>query len=48
MANVVRRQQTRKIQTPRSKKTRDYRNGNDFPTMKGPRYTRKEKYSTEW
>lgn len=48
MRKVVRRSQTRKIQTPRSKKTRDYRSGNDFPTMKGPRYTRKEKYVTEY
>jgi len=44
MAKVVRRQQTRKIQTPRSKKTRDYRNGNDFSNFKGPRYSRKDKY----
>lgn len=44
MAKVVRRSQTRKVQTPRSKKTRDFRNGNEFPAMKGPRYSRKSKY----
>lgn len=47
MAKVVRRQQTRKIQTPRSKKTRDFRGGDGF-TFKGPRYTRKEKYPVAW
>lgn len=44
MRKVVRRQQTRKIQTPRSKKTRDFRSGHEFPAMKGPRYSRKAKY----
>lgn len=48
MRKVVRRQQTRKVQTPRGKKTRDYRSGNDFSNFKGPRYTRKAKYTTEW
>jgi len=48
MAKVVRRTQSQKIQTPRSKKTRDYRNGNDFSAFKGPRYTRKAKYTQEW
>lgn len=45
MAKVVRRSQTRKVQTPRSKKTRDFRNGNEFPAMRKPRYSRKVKYS---
>ncbi|AXG66322.1 hypothetical protein SEA_ANNADREAMY_242 [Streptomyces phage Annadreamy] len=48
MAKSVRRIQSQKVQTPRSKKTRDYRNGNDFSNFKGPRYSRKAKYNTEW
>lgn len=48
MPKVVRRSQTRKVQTPRSKKTRDYRSGNDFPSMKGPRYNRKAKYGVDY
>lgn len=44
MAKSVRRAQSKKIQTPRSKKTRDYRSGNDFSNFSGPRYSRKEKY----
>lgn len=47
MAKVVRRPQTRKFQTPRGKKTRDYRDGNDF-NFKGPRYSRKDKYRLEY
>jgi len=49
MAKVIRRSQTRKVQTPRSKKTRDYRGGNDFSNFKGPRYSRKGKQTImEW
>jgi hypothetical protein len=45
----VRRSQSRKVQTPRSKKMMDYRNsGSEFPAFRGPRYTRKEKYPTSY
>jgi hypothetical protein len=48
MRKVVRRQQAGKVQTPRSKKMRDYRNAGDFASFKGPRYSRKEKYTVEY
>lgn len=48
MAKVVRRTQTQKNQTPRSKKIRDYRSGNDFSGFRGPRYSRKMKYRVEY
>lgn len=48
MAKNVRRVQTKKARNPRASKTRDFRGGVDFPAMKAPRYTRKDKYSTQY
>ncbi len=48
MAKSVRRAQSKKVRAPRANKTREFRGGSDFPTFKGPRYTRKAKYSVEW
>ncbi len=45
----VRSSQARKVQTPRTRKTLDYRHsGSEFPAFKGPRYSRKEKYPTSY
>jgi hypothetical protein len=49
MAKSVRRAQSKKARSPRANKTRDFRGGvGDFPTLKGPRYSRKAKYSVEY
>lgn len=48
MAKSVRRAQSKKVRNPRSNKTREFRGGSDFPTFRGPKYSRKAKYSTEW